>query len=208
MGGKQIPRRYNTTLRAERAAGTRERILDAARKLFTMCGVDKVTVGEIASMAGVSTPTVYASFQSKTGILKAVVEHSFFNTHYTEVAKRAEMARDPEEILRLTATISRVILDTERDEIGLMRGLSVLSADLRSIETELEAIRFRIQADRAKQVVATAPAARCLGLRRVRDILWMYTGRDVYRMFVLERGWSSDEYENWLAETLIRTLMS
>jgi hypothetical protein len=35
----------------------------------------------------------------------------------------------------------------------------------------------------------------------------MYTGRDVYRMLVLERGWSSDEYEGWLAETLIKALM-
>jgi len=34
-----------------------------------------------------------------------------------------------------------------------------------------------------------------------------YTGRDVYRMLVLERGWSSDEYESWLAATLIKALM-
>jgi hypothetical protein len=34
----------------------------------------------------------------------------------------------------------------------------------------------------------------------------MYTGRDIYRMFVLERGWSSDKYEEWLARTLIQAL--
>ena len=107
--------------------------------------MDKVTIGQIASIAGVSAPTLYALFQSKTGILKAVVERSFFNPRYTEIAQQAEKARDPEEILRITASISRVILDTERNEIGLMRGLSVLSSDLRSIEAELEAIRFTIQ---------------------------------------------------------------
>ena len=208
MNGRQAPRRrYDASLRVERALGTRERILDAAKQLFTARGVDKVTIGEIASIAGVSAPTLYALFQSKTGILKAVVERSFFNPRYTEIAQQAEKARDPEEILRITASISRVILDTERNEIGLMRGLSVLSSDLRSIEAELEAIRFTLQEDRAKRLVALVPAARRLGLGRVRDILWMYTGRDVYRMLVLERGWSSDEYESWLAETLIRTLM-
>jgi hypothetical protein len=36
--------------------------------------------------------------------------------------------------------------------------------------------------------------------------MWMCTDRDVYRMLVLERGWSSDQYETWLAETLIRAL--
>ncbi|KUM26461.1 hypothetical protein AU467_21200 [Mesorhizobium loti] len=201
-----VRRRYDASLRAERALGTRERILDAAKELFTARGVDKVTISEIASVAGVSAPTLYALFQSKAGILKAVVERSFFNPRYVEIAQRAEKVRDPEEILRITASISRVILDTERNEIGLMRGLSVLSPELGAIEAELEAVRFTLQAARAKRLVKFVPAARRLGLGRVRDILWMYTGRDVYRMLVLERGWSSDEYESWLAETLIRTL--
>jgi AcrR family transcriptional regulator len=168
--------------------------------------VDNVTLGEIASDAGVSTPTLYALFQSKTGILKAVVERAFFNPRYAEIARRAEKATEPEEILRITASISRVILDAERDEIGLMRGVSVLSSDLKAIEAELEAVRFEIQEARARRLVKVVPAARRLGLGRVRDILWMYTGRDVYRMLVLERGWSSDQYESWLATTLIKTL--
>jgi hypothetical protein len=136
-----------------------------------------------------------------------VVERSFFGVRYAEIARQAEKARDPEEILRITASISRVILDTEREEIGLMRGVSALSPELKAIETELEAIRFTLQEARAKLLVKSVPAARRLGLARVRDILWMYTGRDVYRMLVLERGWSSDEYESWLAETLIKELM-
>ena len=209
MTGKpKARRRYDATGRAERALETRQRILDAARELFTTRGVDKVTIAEIAAAADVSAPTLYALFQSKTGILKAVVERSFFNPRYAEIAEQAETTRDPEAILRITASISRVILDTERDEIGLMRGVSVLSPELKAIEAELEAVRFTIQEPRAKLLVKLVPAARRLGLARVRDILWMYTGRDVYRMLVLERGWSSDQYESWLAETLIRTLVA
>lgn len=200
-------RRYDARLRSERASGTRQRILDEARKLFTARGVDKVTISDIASAAGVSTPTLYALFQSKTGVLRAVVERSFFGARYAEIAKQAGSARDVEEVLRMTASISRVILDTEREEIGLMRGVAALSPDLKAIETELEAVRFRLQEARARLLVERAPVARQLGLARVRDILWMYTGRDVYRMLVLERGWSSDEYESWLADTLITALM-
>ena len=160
MIGKPKPRRrYDGSLRAERALGTRERILDAAKELYTARGVDKVTISEIASVAGVSAPTLYALFQSKTGMLKAVVERSFYNPGYFEIAQRAEKVRDPEEILRITASISRVILDTERNEIGLMRGLSVLSPELRAIEAELEAVRFRLQAERAKRLVKVVPAA-------------------------------------------------
>ncbi len=169
--------------------------------------MDNVTIGAIASAAGVSAPTLYALFQSKTGILKAVVERAFFSARYAEIARRAETVRDPEQILRITASISRVILDTERAEIGLMRGVSALSPELKAIETELETVRFRLQEARARLLVKSVPAARHLGLARVRDILWMHTGRDVYRMLVLERGWSSDEYESWLAEALVKALM-
>jgi hypothetical protein len=136
-----------------------------------------------------------------------VVERSFFGVRYSEIAKRAETAREPEEILRITASISRVILDTEREEIGLMRGISALSPELKAIETELETLRFTLQEARARLLVKSVPVAHHLGLARVRDILWMYTARNVYRMLVLERGWSSDEYEPWLAETLIKALM-
>src|SRR5262245_54017964 len=35
-----------------------------------------------------------------------------------------------------------------------------------------------------------------------------YTGRDVYRLLVKEGGWSADEYERWLAGTLIDALVA
>src|ERR1700742_1976044 len=145
MVGNLVPRRrYDATLRTERALETRQRILDAAKQLFTARGVERVTITEIASAAGVSAPTLYALFQSKTGILKAVVERSFFGARYAEIAEQAEKVRNPEEILRVTASISRIILDTEREEIGLMRGVSGLSPELKAIETELEAVRYTI----------------------------------------------------------------
>jgi hypothetical protein len=41
-----------------------------------------------------------------------------------------------------------------------------------------------------------------------RDIFWMLTGRDIYRMLVRERGWSSKKYQEWLADTLVRSLLT
>lgn len=47
-----------------------------------------------------------------------------------------------------------------------------------------------------------------LNARTARDILWTLTGSDVYRMLVRERGWSSQKYQDWLADTLVRSLLS
>jgi prophage antirepressor-like protein len=41
-----------------------------------------------------------------------------------------------------------------------------------------------------------------------RDIFWMLTSRDIYRMLVRERGWSSQKYQDWLANSLVRALLS
>jgi hypothetical protein len=37
--------------------------------------------------------------------------------------------------------------------------------------------------------------------------MWTLTGRDIYCMLVLQRGWTSDEYESWLGDTLLATLI-
>jgi hypothetical protein len=47
-----------------------------------------------------------------------------------------------------------------------------------------------------------------LDYRTARDIFWMLTGRDVYRMLVRERGWSSQKYQDWLADTLVLDLLA
>jgi hypothetical protein len=47
-----------------------------------------------------------------------------------------------------------------------------------------------------------------LSYRAARDILWTLTGSDVYRMLVHERGWGSQKYQDWLADTLVRSLLS
>ena len=46
-----------------------------------------------------------------------------------------------------------------------------------------------------------------LSVNKARDVLWAFTGRDLYRMLVVEQGWASEEYEKWLAQLLANTLI-
>ena len=61
------------SLRAERAAGTRRRIEDAARARFVRDGYAATTLREIADEAGVAVQTVYAVYGSKTNVVRALV---------------------------------------------------------------------------------------------------------------------------------------
>ncbi|MBO9713698.1 TetR/AcrR family transcriptional regulator [Sphingomonas sp.] len=58
-------------LRERKRAGTRTRILDSACDLFSLRGVDAVTVDEIATAADVGKGTVYNYFAAKEDIVVA-----------------------------------------------------------------------------------------------------------------------------------------
>jgi AcrR family transcriptional regulator len=67
-------REYRSDLRAEQAAETRKRILDATLRVMTG-GVATVSIPAVAREAGVSVPTVYRHFGTKSGLLKALYPH-------------------------------------------------------------------------------------------------------------------------------------
>jgi hypothetical protein len=76
------------------------------------------------------------------------------------------------------------------------------------MEQEFEAMRFEMQEERLKLLFAAARQRKSLALDEARRILWMYTSRDVYRMLVHEGGWTPDQYQQWLSDTLLTALVS
>ena len=66
------PRAYSLGRRAETAAATRERIVDAAAALYEAHGVNSTTLQAIAQRADVSRGTVIHHFGSTGGVLDAV----------------------------------------------------------------------------------------------------------------------------------------
>src|SRR5688572_154313 len=73
---KTGPRTYSSPLRAEQAAATRERIIDATVELLQDADAGAVGMQEVAERAGVAVRTVYRSFPTKddlfTGVLDAI----------------------------------------------------------------------------------------------------------------------------------------
>ncbi|HSO04496.1 MAG TPA: helix-turn-helix domain-containing protein [Candidatus Limnocylindrales bacterium] len=67
-------RAYTMTARAESAALTGERILDAAVELFWERPTDRLSLDDVASRADVSVQTVIRRFGGKEGLLVAAVE--------------------------------------------------------------------------------------------------------------------------------------
>jgi len=67
-------RAYRSELRADQAAATRERIIEATVRVLAK-GLADVTIPAIAREAGVSVPTVYRHFATKRALFAALQPH-------------------------------------------------------------------------------------------------------------------------------------
>jgi AcrR family transcriptional regulator len=201
-------RKYTSALRSEAAEVTRKRVLEAAQALFVRHGIDRVTIAQIARKGGVAVSTVYALYESKEGILRALLRATLFGQRFQAAFARLEGVNDPIKLIELTAQVARAIYEGESSELGLMRGASAFSPALRKLEQEFETVRFEMQKERLRILFAQSKQRQGLTFDDARRVLWMYTSRDVYRMLVHEGGWTPDRYQEWLCETLVQALVS
>jgi AcrR family transcriptional regulator len=199
---------YRSPVRQRQATETRRRIVEATRQLLETEGYAGMTIEAVARQAEVSVQTVYAVFGSKTGILAELLNEATFGADYEDTVQRTLEERDPETRLRGAARIARKIHDAHRTGFDLLRGAGVVAPELARLEQERERMRY----ERQEQMITFLRDAKRLraelSYRTARDIFWALTGSDLYRMLVRERGWSSQKYQDWLADTLVRSLLS
>jgi AcrR family transcriptional regulator len=198
---------YNSEMRDAQAAQTRFHILKAAKKLFQTEGFDRVTINMLATAAEVSMPTIYAIFKSKRGVLQALIDEALPPEQFAELVDHSMQAESPQKRLSLTAKLARQIYDAERELMDILRGAAVVAPEFKELEQEREKRRYERQGEFVKNMMKEKSLAKGLTLQKARDILWALTGRDMYRMFVIERDWSSEEYEKWLKAVLASSLL-
>jgi AcrR family transcriptional regulator len=200
-------RTYTSATREAQAAQTKGRILDCAKRLFESEGYEGMTIEKLAQTAEVSTPTIYALFQSKRGILFALMDEALPTEQHRSLVERGKNEKSAKARLKIAAKISRQLYDAEREQMAIFHGASMLSPEFREIEREKERRRYQRQEETIETLAKENFLAEGLSLSKARDLLWAFTGRDLYRMFVVEQGWSPEDYEQWLGEILIKNLL-
>jgi AcrR family transcriptional regulator len=201
-------RPYKSAVRQRQASDTRRRIVEATRQLLQREGYAGMTIEAIARRAKVSAQSVYAIFESKTGILIALLDHFTFDAEYEDAVQQARSASDPETRLQLAARVARQIRGAQSATFDLMRGAGVVAPELAKLGEQRERLRYEGEEG---VILFLRDAGRLrpeLSHETARDIFWMLTGGDVYRMLVRERKWSPQKYQDWLADTLVHSLLA
>lgn len=208
MASNTKNRPYDATGRHAQSERTKAHILLAAKKLFEENGFDMVTIEDIANEAKVSAATIYAKLKSKRGILACIIDSALPTSQHDALVTEIYASKSAAEQLKLTAKLSRKLYEAEYQHMEWARGAAVIDPTFKQLEEEREKRRYERQKKALNLIYKQDIFSKQLSKTKARDILWAFTGRDFYRMLVVERKWSPNEYEKWLSDILITTLLS
>lgn len=180
-------------------------VLEAAHDLFISKGWAATGMRDIAASAGVALETVYSHFSSKRGVLRAVVDAAVVGDdapvalaerpeflamgHGSRPARVRAGARLLTALYARTASIDKLLRQAAPAEKDI--------ADLLSLAQDLQrrdvAAAFELMVGRPPSTVE-------------RDGAWAIASPEVYLMLIEGCGWTPEQYETWMAQTMERVL--
>jgi AcrR family transcriptional regulator len=214
LSGPVKPRSYDNARRAAAAQRTQQRVVEVAHRLLLERGYAGLAMADLAEEAGVSVPLLYKVFGPKPQLVKRVYDVLLAgDVDPVPVAERPALQAltaepDPRGKLARYAALGRAMAA----RAGPLT--SALLAAARAGEPDLQAFAATIDRERlagatalATHLAQTGALAPHLTVERARDLIWLHTAPDTYRLLVLERGWALDEYEQWFATSLAAALL-
>ena len=207
-------RRYESRRRQEQAEQTRRQIITAAGRLFRNQGY-AVPMPAIAAEAGVVVETLYRIFGNKAGLFRAVVEALLAGG-----PSRAEVPVDERPAIRaiidepnprrqvaLYAATQPGIHGRSGPLLRALRDAQAGDLELTSLWAELEAWRYAGQGRFVARLSQQGALRSDRSQEQAADIVFMLCSLAVHDLLVRERGWTTDQYESWLATALTQELL-
>lgn len=203
-----VKRRYESPKRRQRAEETRHRLTASARRLFLERGYAATTIEAIASDAGLAVQTFYAVFGSKKAVLFAILDEGEAKADMPGLLERLRNESDPRRQLRLIVDFNVRLFEQVADLIEIRRMAALADLDIAAIDREGTTRRRAGQAAFVRGWANRRALRPGVSEREAPDILWGMTSPELYRLFVVERGWPGPRYADWLFTVLDGFLFS
>jgi AcrR family transcriptional regulator len=203
-------RRYDNSRRQAQTRATRLDVIAAGTRLFIERGYAATTIDAIAEASATPLATVYRLFGSKRGMLSAILDVAFGGDDEPvafqdrPAVQEALAEPDPGKLLDAFAQICRELLDRSAPIQHVLAGAAAVDAQAAEL---LAAIRRQRHDGQSRIVQALADhGALSVSHAEAADTVYTLMSPDVHRILTVERGWSADRYEQWLA-TALRALL-
>lgn len=206
-------RRYDNTARHAQSRETRQRIIDAARDLIVAGGYRATTIADVARTAGVHVDTVYELAGRKPILLRELIERAISGTDGAVLAGDRDYVKairaEPDPAIKLTiyASAVRHIQPRLAPLLLALRDASATESEAKQIWREISDRRARNMRMLADDLEAASGLRPGLSIDEAADVIWATNSSELYVLLTVERGWSLDRYERWLADTWHRLLL-
>jgi AcrR family transcriptional regulator len=176
-------------------------------------GYGATTIEAMSDRSGVPLATVYRLFSSKLGILKAVLDVSIVgDDDAAPMAERAHvrsLLADPEPVKVLAGFVRNAArLNARAAPIyRILVSAAASDPDAATLLEELTNQRQQGQALIARSLARGRALRPKVRERDAADIIHALLSPEVYRLLVVDRGWSAARYEHWLTSLLVAQLL-
>jgi AcrR family transcriptional regulator len=208
------PRKERGGASQARTRLARRAVVDAARVLFLERGYQATTIDSISEHSDVPTATVYRLFSSKLGILKALLDVSIAgDDRAVSVPNRPDVAglvaeRDPQKLLAGLASITVAINQRSSDVYRILSSAAASDPAAAVLLADYQRQRDDGQGRFARALARAHALGPGLRERDAADLIHALMSPELYRLLVIDRGWSAERYERWLARTLADQLVN
>lgn len=198
------PVKTRSTYRQEQAEATRDRIADAARKLFATAGYGSTSMEAIAAEAGVGVRTVYSAFGAKRELLSRICERWLEQARARERA--AEVFAEPDPARRLHAAAAWLVnlYASGFDVVTIFEAATDESPETRALLRSKLAGRNEVM----DAMIASLGAHLRVPLAEAQAVYRALAAPGVYRELVEESGWTSAQFTAWVDTALHRHLLA
>lgn len=196
---------------------TRRRLLVAASEEFAQSGYRAATVSRIADRADVSVQTLYHSWGSKRDLLRGVLELAVTGHEEGSLDEGAvrrtllatidpEDAKDPERLLAHLVHGFRVLAERSASVWGTYRDAAAVDADIASDWRALMELR-RSEFHRLMRALPQSFLREGLTPGTAADTAWALASPQIHESLVDTAGYTYDQLEAWLHDTLVAALL-
>src|SRR3954463_9900303 len=205
--GKRV---YRSALRAEQAQRTRAAVVTAASECFLARGYAGTTMKDVAEAAGVAVQTVFGQ-GSKAALLLACVDRALVGDDDTVPLRQRDQftrllaAGDKETKLAVLREMAVQRVPESGPILRVFRNAAGGDPEIAAAWAEYERRRA---SDTAVLAGSFVPLLReGIDVDRAVDVLWSVFSAHTAENFTVGRGWTVEEYADWLAEAVDALLL-
>jgi AcrR family transcriptional regulator len=189
------------------AAETRREILRVARQLFAEHGYANTSVQQIAEASGVAVQTIYSSVGSKAALLLALNDLIDEESGVGPLAAELGAVNDPAQLIGKAVHLTRQLNERCGDLIWVLLSAEPAEPDVAAAVADGMQRHEQGATSLGRQLGSLGALSVGMTLERAATVFSMMTSPASWRQLTQAGGWSFDDGEAWLTDSITKLLL-